>query len=269
MRGLTKAQIRLVRLFVSGDRRLKSELYKEAYQRKEPHGHPRVRAGAHRAFSSPKVKEAIDALLERENTEALLSREEKRLFLASIVRAHMPANRARDPDNPLLNHDPVQALKADNDMSGDHKAVKIEGELTIAGILAALPSTRAIPSIKPVDALPIESAGGGYGLLPGMQASLPEGGSKRAQALALFGDVPQDDPGMVAREGEHVMPGGPLDQALERVKTVGVPGLRVLSRKKPEQAEQEQAEEQEEIDEPEYDEDVGANLFSSGVEVHA
>jgi len=41
--------------------------------------------------------------------------------------------------------DRIQAIKADNDMTGDNKPIRIEGEITLNGILQGLKPTTGLP----------------------------------------------------------------------------------------------------------------------------
>lgn len=165
-RPLTAGQRRFVRLWITGQY-TKAEAYAEAYKRPATKSWAACKSLASRCWQSPRVQEAIQFLTSRENRKALLTRHEKRLFLAQVVRAHLPQDRAINPRSPLLKFDPLTAIKLDNEMSGDNAPVQVEGEITLGGILAQVSGNGGhLPGPRPVQALPIPSAGGGLGQLP-------------------------------------------------------------------------------------------------------
>jgi hypothetical protein len=119
---------------------------------------------AQRTHSNEKVQSAIAFLTHRQNTEALLTREEKRAYLAGIVRAHSPLGRKLNPSDPLRDYPLLEAIKLDNLMSGDQPE---EGaKVSIGLILANLEGSPMVPG-QAVKALPIPNASGGYGRLAG------------------------------------------------------------------------------------------------------
>jgi hypothetical protein len=147
---LTNRQQRYVRLWVKGDKG-QAECYAEAYGHDLKEKKQSVRASAHKTHHQPKVQAAIRVLTGRMNTDALLSRKEKRGFLASVVRAHTPDQLAIDPKSPYLAHSPMVAIQRDNELAGHLAPTEVHGELTLGAILTDLKSS---PLIDPRTSIP-------------------------------------------------------------------------------------------------------------------
>ena len=182
---LTAKQSKYVRCWITGDY-TKSAAYCEAYGKKRTEDNKQsIAASATRTHQGQNVQRAIAWLVSRENRKALMTRHEKRLFLAGVVRASTDLGRKLNPKDPLAKLDPLSAIKIDNDMSGDNAAQQVESTVSIASIMKNLPSDAIVS--RPVGNVPIQSAGGGYGVI--------EGGSEAAD-----GD----------KEAAAVLPAGPM-----------------------------------------------------------
>jgi hypothetical protein len=115
----------------------------------------------------------------RERERVILSRMDKRAFLGRVVRAHDGEQLPKR----YLNHDPLIALKLDNEMTGDNAPVRVEGEVTLGLIMAALASTTGLPApgemadgeALEVDARPVAALA-----LPAPQKSHANGNGKHS-----------------------------------------------------------------------------------------
>lgn len=170
---LTAKQSKYVRAWITGDY-TKSAAYCAAYGKTRTEDNKQsIAASATRTHQGQNVQRAIAWLVSRENRKALMTRHEKRLFLAGVVRASTDLGRKLNPKDPLNKLDPLSAIKIDNDMSGDNAAQVIDSTVSIASIMSNLPSDAIVS--RPVGNVPIESAGGGHGVIEGGQADqLPD-----------------------------------------------------------------------------------------------
>lgn len=182
---LTAKQSKYVRCWITGDY-TKSEAYCEAYGKKRSEQNKQsIAASATRTHQGQNVQRAIAWLVSRENRKALMTRHEKRLFLAGVVRAATDIGRKLNPNDPLNRLDPLSAIKIDNDMSGDNAAQQVESTVSIASIMKNLPSDAIVS--RPVGNVPIQSAGGGFGVIDGGQdgVQLPADDGMQEAAAAL------------------------------------------------------------------------------------
>ena len=147
---LTASQARYVRLWIQGGKG-KADCYREAYRGGKGPITGSIRSCACSTHRKPKVQAAIHFLCSKENKSAVLTRQEKREFLAHIVRAHTPQMRAIEPGSPYLKHDPIVALTRDNEMAGHNVPTEITGDVTIGAILADL---RSSPMVNEGQELP-------------------------------------------------------------------------------------------------------------------
>lgn len=166
---LTAKQAKYVRCWITGDY-TKSEAYCEAYGKKRTDQNKQsIAASATRCHSSVNVQLAIQWLVSKENRTALMTRHEKRLFLAGVVRASTQLGKKLNPSDPLAKLDPLSAIKIDNEMAGDNQPTSIDATVTLAGIISNLSAT-ASPLVKQaVGSVPIRSASGAFGQLPSGQ----------------------------------------------------------------------------------------------------
>jgi len=177
---LTAKQSKYVRCWITGDY-TKSAAYCEAYGKKRTEDNKQsIAASATRTHQGQNVQRAIAWLVSRENRKALMTRHEKRLFLAGVVRASTDLGRKLNPKDPLAKLDPLSAIKIDNDMSGDNAAQQVESTVSIASIMKNLPSDAIVS--RPVGNVPIQSAGGGYGVIEGADQT-PDGDKEAAAVL--------------------------------------------------------------------------------------
>ena len=177
---LTAKQAKYVRCWITGDY-TKSAAYCEAYGKKRTEENKQsIAASATRTHQGQNVQRAIAWLVSRENRKALMTRHEKRLFLAGVVRASTDLGRKLNPKDPLAKLDPLSAIKIDNDMSGDNAAQQVESTVSIASIMKNLPSDAIVS--RPVGNVPIQSAGGGYGVIEGADQT-PDGDKEAAAVL--------------------------------------------------------------------------------------
>ena len=180
---LTAKQAKYVRCWITGDY-TKSAAYCEAYGKKRTEENKQsIAASATRTHQGQNVQRAIAWLVSRENRKALMTRHEKRLFLAGVVRASTDLGRKLNPKDPLNKLDPLSAIKIDNDMSGDNAAQQVESTVSIASIMKNLPSDAIVS--RPVGNVPIQSAGGGYGVIEGGSEAAADDHGSDAEAAVL------------------------------------------------------------------------------------
>lgn len=89
---------------------------------------------------NPAILQYIDALGEADESAATLSRQRKREILKEVAEAWKPSGRVKG-DRVAA----VAAIKTDNSMTGDDAPVRLEGELTLKGILQAISGTTGLP----------------------------------------------------------------------------------------------------------------------------
>jgi len=167
--ALSPGQRRYVQEWIGGENQSRSDCYKKAFKREDGRSIKALASMAQRTHVNPKVQSAIAFLTHRQNTEALLSMEEKRAYLAGIVRSHSPLGRKLNPSDPLRDYPLLDAIKLDNVMSGE---VKEEGtKISIGLILANLEGAPIVPR-EARRALPIPNASGGFGRLPKGEESM-------------------------------------------------------------------------------------------------
>ena len=87
---------------------------------------------------NPKVSQYIDLLMAPAAEALVYSRQRKRETLFKIGENLIP-------DEHFSGSERIQAIKADNDMTGDNKPVRVEGEITLGGIFQALQPTTGLP----------------------------------------------------------------------------------------------------------------------------
>jgi hypothetical protein len=167
---LSPGQRRYVLEWISGEHQSRSECYAKAFKREPDRSKKALASMAQRTHTNEKVQAAIAFLTHRHNKEALLTMEEKRAYLAGIVRAHSPLGRKLNPSDPLRAYPLLEAIKLDNLMSGDQDPEGSQ-KISIGVILSNLESSPIVPE-RPQKALPIPNASGGFGRLPGAQALL-------------------------------------------------------------------------------------------------
>ena len=102
--------------------------------------HPKVTAASaatlgHRLLRKVNIAEAIEEGRNLLRTEATMSRQEKREILAGIARGKVKDTKASDRN---------QAIKIDNQMTGDEAPIRVEGELTIGKMLKGVKSSTGL-----------------------------------------------------------------------------------------------------------------------------
>lgn len=84
-----------------------------------------------------KVKDYIEYLRGETEQKGTASRIEKREILAGIM---------RNEDKEASKGEVIQAVKVDNQMTGDDAPVRVEGEITLNSIMKALENTTGLPN---------------------------------------------------------------------------------------------------------------------------
>lgn len=126
-RRLTHKQDAFAREVVAGASLV--DAYRRTYS---PHAGAWAYGQAHQTAKLPHVRERIAQLTAQADSGAVLTRMEKRGLLAAC---------ARNDGNEWPHR--LAAIKVDNEMSGDSK-IRIEGEVTLGVILAAISSTTGL-----------------------------------------------------------------------------------------------------------------------------
>lgn len=106
--------------------------YEEAYGKKDY-------ASASKLAKKAKVSQYMDLALAQETQAVVLTRVMKRERLAAIALDQLPSK-------DISPGEMIQAIKTDNEMTGDNKPVRIEGEITLGGILSTLKGTTGLPT---------------------------------------------------------------------------------------------------------------------------
>jgi phage terminase small subunit len=139
LKKLTPSQRLFADYVIEG--RQKSEAYAAAYPQSSLN-RTALSVEAYRTAKLPHVADYIaEALSERRN-EVLLTRDKKRQILGSI---------ALDTRKPA--HARIMAVNQDNLMTGDHKPVRVEGEITLHSIFAALVKSTGLPGADEAKAI--------------------------------------------------------------------------------------------------------------------
>lgn len=86
---------------------------------------------------NPKISAYLDWLKQETETEATLTRQRKREILKEI---------AEGKSKNVKPGDRIQAVKTDNEMTGDNKPVRIEGEITLNTIMQSLQGSTGLPN---------------------------------------------------------------------------------------------------------------------------
>lgn len=130
-RPLTAKEEVFIRAVVAG--KSYGDAYRLAYNAT---GKPaNYRIAAFDILQRPEVAARLRELQERANESAVLTRTEKRAILANIARKASHLNTR------------IQAVKVDNEMSGDNAAVKVEGELTLGLVLSSVKQVKPITEV--------------------------------------------------------------------------------------------------------------------------
>jgi hypothetical protein len=87
--------------------------------------------------ANPKVRAYVAAGLAEQRSQVLLNRDAKRLLLGGIARSRSFPPGAR-----------IQAIRADNEMTGDNAPVRVEGEITLHAVFSALRGSKEIPVLE-------------------------------------------------------------------------------------------------------------------------
>ena len=109
----------------------------EAYRRAYGANAKGVDASASRLLRNAKVKAYLEELRDESADSRVFSRQKKREILYEIGTAVIPEVKPSDR---------IQAIKTDNAMTGDDAPVRIEGEITLSGILSQLTKTTGLPN---------------------------------------------------------------------------------------------------------------------------
>lgn len=112
-----------------------TQSYQAAYPGKRSDASAAV--AANRLLKKDKIKAYLEALQTAETEALVYSRQKKRERLYQIGEALQPG---------VSPGEQIQAIKVDNDMTGDNKPVRVEGEITLKGILDALKPTTGLPN---------------------------------------------------------------------------------------------------------------------------
>lgn len=94
-------------------------------------------ASSTKLLGNLKVKAYRDHLLDQATNGVVYTRQKKRERLHMIGEGLL--------DQPVSPGEMIQAIKTDNDMTGDNKPIRVEGELTLGIILASLQPTNGLP----------------------------------------------------------------------------------------------------------------------------
>jgi len=93
-----------------------------------------------RLLKIPKIRHYVDKNVKEESAEATLSRQRKREILKGIAEAWKSKGELEGDRQAA-----IQAIKVDNSMTGDDAPVRVEGELTLKGILQAVTGSTGLP----------------------------------------------------------------------------------------------------------------------------
>lgn len=126
MSRLTSKQLKFCRLVVDG----KSDV--DAYLTAYKCTQSSAEKNAFRLRENEGVKEKVKSLQDKTETKETLSRQRKREILSEI------AEEANDNVR-------VQAIKTDNEMTGDNAPIRVEEEITVKGIWDRLEDTTGLP----------------------------------------------------------------------------------------------------------------------------
>lgn len=130
---LTPMQTRFALLVAEGMKLV--DAYGRAYPTQSL-SRPAMKVEASRTAALPKVRKYIADLLAEQRKDVLLTRDKKRLILGEIALNKSEKAPSR-----------IAAIHQDNLMTGDHKPVRVEGEITLHGIFATLlADTTGLPS---------------------------------------------------------------------------------------------------------------------------
>lgn len=138
-RRLTPAQQLFADLIIAGGK--PSESYSRAYPNNNLTGNA-LAVQANKGRALPNVQAYIEKALNERRNEVLLTRDKKRQVLGSIALN----TREKAPSR-------IAAIHQDNLMTGDHKPVRIEGEITLHAIFQALRPATALPDADEVGRL--------------------------------------------------------------------------------------------------------------------
>ncbi len=95
---------------------------------------------ANKLLKIAKVRSYVDEHMQAESAEATLSRQRKREILKGIAEAWKASDKLEGDRQAA-----IQAIKVDNSMTGDDAPVRVEGELTLKGILQAVTGSTGLP----------------------------------------------------------------------------------------------------------------------------
>lgn len=124
--------------------------HSEAYRRAGGKGHRHADHHASKILARPHVRARLDELRAKADRAAVLTRTRKREFLAAVVeRAYVGTGHER-----LDRHCPLAAIKVDNEMTGDNAPQRVEAEVTLSAVLAALRPTTGLPDPAEFAAVP-------------------------------------------------------------------------------------------------------------------
>jgi len=135
-RELTPKQVRFANYYISGE---------SATQAARLAGYSCKTDGAFRVqgtrlVADVNIKAYIDEQMREETAEATLSRQRKREILKGIAEAWKSKGELEGDRQAA-----IQAIKVDNSMTGDDAPVRVEGELTLKGILQAVTGSTGLP----------------------------------------------------------------------------------------------------------------------------
>lgn len=112
--------------------------YLEAFKHKKPAKNTAATEGS-KLLKKPKILAYKNALEEKAMTALTYTRQKKRERLYLIGEAIQEG---------VSPGEQIQAIKVDNDMTGDNKPVRVEGEITLKGILDAMQPTTGLPNTQ-------------------------------------------------------------------------------------------------------------------------
>lgn len=111
-----------------------SDAYREAYPNSSLRGNS-LHVEASRLAAHPKVDAYLAFHRAARRKETLLTRDKKRQILGGIALDDRTPDTAR-----------IQAIRVDNDMTGDNAPVRVEGELTLGAVFIALGLSTGLPN---------------------------------------------------------------------------------------------------------------------------